>query len=183
MRVERLAIPEILLIQPDRKGDHRGWFCESYRADALAEAGLDIVFCQDNMAYSAQSGVVRGLHWQEPPHAQDKLIQVLDGAIFDVVVDIRRNSPTFGRHVAVELTAQSGRQLLAPRGFAHGYCTLQPDTRVFYKTSAYYNPQAEAGLAWNDPALGVDWPVREAQAVLSERDRQWPPFSQLRSGF
>ena len=183
MRFEPTSISGVLLIHPDRKGDNRGWFSETYRADLLNEAGVEIEFCQDNMAYSAPAGVVRGLHWQEPPNAQDKLIQVLDGAILDVVVDIRAGSPSFGRHVSVELTAESGVQLLAPRGVAHGYCTLRPNTRVLYKVSSVYTPDSERGLRWDDPALGIQWPVSIQEATLSERDKHWPDFELLETAF
>lgn len=183
MKIEPTAIPDVLLIHPERHGDDRGFFVETYRADMLEEAGVRTQFVQDNMAYSSQAGVVRGLHFQAPPRAQAKLIQVLDGEIFDVAVDLRRASPTFGQHVGFRLSAETGVQAYIPVGFAHGYCTLTADTRVSYKVTDYYAPAHEGGLLWSDPALGVDWPIVANTAILSPRDRGWPRLESLDSPF
>ena len=156
-----LSIPDVRLFTPRRFGDHRGWFTETW-----SRRTLDIAFCQDNMSLSAEVGTIRGLHFQQPPHAQAKLVMVLKGAILDVAVDIRRASPTFGRHVAVELSAAAGNQLLIPRGFAHGFCTLEPGTQVLYKVDDFYAPESDAGIFWADPDLAINWPVRVDQAHL-----------------
>ncbi|MBX6374634.1 MAG: dTDP-4-dehydrorhamnose 3,5-epimerase [Acetobacteraceae bacterium] len=179
MKVERLAIPEVLLIEPRRFADERGFFSEVYSRRTLAECGLDVEFVQDNHSLSRQVGVVRGLHFQIPPSAQGKLVRVVRGAVLDVAVDIRHGSPTFGRHVAVVLSAENWRQLWVPRGFAHGFCTLEPDTEVIYKVDAYYDRAADAGILWNDPALGIEWPVKAEAAILSEKDRAAPRLADL----
>jgi dTDP-4-dehydrorhamnose 3,5-epimerase len=169
VKVERLAIPDVLLIEPVRHGDSRGFFSEVWSRAAFAAHGIDPGFVQDNHAYSAAPFVLRGLHFQRPPSAQGKLIRVARGAILDVAVDLRHGSPTYGQHVAAELSAANWRQMWVPRGFAHGYLTLEPDTEVLYKTDAPYDRAADAGIAWDDPALGIAWPV--ASPVLSEKDR------------
>ncbi|HEX9647284.1 MAG TPA: dTDP-4-dehydrorhamnose 3,5-epimerase [Alphaproteobacteria bacterium] len=176
------AIPEVIRLTPKRFGDARGFFAETYSRRALAEAGIDIDFVQDNLAYSRAAGTVRGLHFQAPA-AQAKLVGVVTGAVLDVALDIRGGSPTFGRHVAVTLTAAAGEQLLVPVGFAHGYCTLEPDTRVAYKVSDVYAPEHERGILWHDPALAIRWPVAPADAEVSERDRSWPRLDQIESPF
>lgn len=183
MRIERLAIPDVLLISPNKHGDHRGYFSETFRADALAEFGIDVPFVQDNHSFSAARGVLRGLHYQTAPFAQAKLLRVTRGAIFDVAVDLRKASSTFGRHVGVELSADNWRQILVPVGFAHGFCTLAPDTEVLYKVTAPYAPAQEGGLLWSDPALGIEWPISAHEAVLSERDLRWPLLQDLQSPF
>jgi dTDP-4-dehydrorhamnose 3,5-epimerase len=174
VQIDRLAVPEVLLITPVRHGDARGWFSEVFRSDVLAEAGVRDVFVQDNQAFSARQGTLRGLHLQVPPAPISKLVRCLKGAIFDVAVDVRAGSPTFGRWAGAELTAANGRQLYVPRGFAHAYLTLTPDTEVFYKVDGYYTPEAERGLRWNDPAIGIDWPLAEADVVMNDRDRALP---------
>jgi dTDP-4-dehydrorhamnose 3,5-epimerase len=174
MDIRSLDIPDVKLIRPRRFGDARGWFSETYRHDRLKDAGIDIDFVQDNQSFSAATGTLRGLHFQLHPHAQAKLVRVLTGRILDVAVDVRASSPTFGRHVAVELDAEAGDQLLVPVGFAHGFCTLVPDTTVFYKVSDYYAPQSDAGIRWDDPALGIAWPVKPGEATLSEKDLKLP---------
>ena len=166
-----LAIPDVILVTPKRHGDARGYFSETYRADAFAEAGIPGPFVQDNHAYSQQPGVLRGLHFQKPPHAQAKLVRCAQGAIYDGAVDIRQGSPTYGRSVGAELSAENGAQLYVPEGFAHGYLSLTPDCHVQYKTSDYYAPEAEGGLAWNDPELGIDWPIGDLDIILSEKDK------------
>lgn len=181
VEVVSLAIPDVKLVTPRRFSDPRGIFVETFSRRRFAEAGLIADFVQDNYSLSRPAGTVRGLHFQRPPFAQAKLLRVLRGAIFDVALDIRPGSPTYGRHVAVELTAESGTMILIPEGFAHGLCTLTPDTEVLYKVSRDYAPQHEGGILWNDPALGIAWPVTEAEAVLSDRDRKWPRLSELQS--
>jgi len=178
MEILATAIPEVKLIVPRRFTDHRGFFCELYHKRRFAEAGMAGEFVQDNCSVSRQRGVVRGLHYQIPPAAQAKLIWVMRGVIFDVVVDLRRSSATFGRHVAMVLSAAEGRQLFVPEGFAHGFAALEKDTEVHYKTSAYYNPEHERGIFWNDPALGIAWPIGPEEAILSEKDAHLPPLAQ-----
>ena len=174
MQVERLSIPEVLLLTPRRHGDARGWFSETYTRRDLAAAGVNDAFLQDNQAYSSVRGTLRGLHLQIPPDPISKLIRCLKGAIFDVAVDVRAGSPTYGRWVGAELTADNGAQLYVPRGFAHAYMTLTADTEVFYKIDGYYSPSAERGLRWNDPAVGIEWPLPEADIVINARDRDLP---------
>ena len=173
MTVQSLEIPEVKLIQLKKFADNRGFFCETYRASELAEHGVTDEFVQDNHSRSAY-GVVRGLHYQLAPMAQDKLIRVVRGAIIDVAVDIRRGSPTFGRHVACLLSAENWKQMFVPAGFAHGFATLEPNTEVIYKVTTYYSPSHERGIRWNDPSLGVQWRISEEQAVLSAKDKIAP---------
>lgn len=173
-----LPIPDVRLITPRRFGDDRGWFTETW-----SRRTLDIGFCQDNMSLSAEVGTVRGLHFQKPPHAQAKLVMVLQGRILDVAVDIRKASPTFGQHVAVELSAAAGNQLLIPRGFAHGFCTLEPGTQVMYKVDDFYAPETDAGIFWADPDLAINWPVRVDQAHLSPKDLGLPRLKDIESPF
>lgn len=179
MIVTPLANPDVKLLRPKRHGDARGWFCETWKSATLREAGIDTVFLQDNEAFSSERGTVRGLHFQLAPHAQAKLMRCVVGAVFDVAVDLRAGSPHFGRAVSATLTAEGGEQLFVPEGFAHGYCTLTDKTLVAYKVSGGHQPQAEGGLLWNDPALAIDWPVNEAEAILKERDRTWPRLAAL----
>ncbi|WP_397396854.1 dTDP-4-dehydrorhamnose 3,5-epimerase [Phenylobacterium sp.] len=174
-----LALPEVLLITPRRHGDARGWFSETWSRRSLATAGLDIDFVQDNQAFNARSGTVRGLHFQTAPHPQAKLVRVLAGAILDVAVDVRAGSPTRGRWVSARLTAEGGEQLFVPRGFAHGYCTLCDDVMLAYKVDGDYAPQTEGGVIWNDPDLAIDWPVPPDRAVLSDKDLVLPRLADL----
>jgi dTDP-4-dehydrorhamnose 3,5-epimerase len=183
MEIQATAIPDVLLITPARHGDHRGFLSETYSRRALAEAGIDVAFVQDNHSLSAAAGTVRGLHYQLPPMAQAKLIRVARGAIFDVAVDLRRNSPTFGRHVGAMLSAEAWNQIFIPPGFAHGFCTLAPDTEVLYRLSNYYAPAHEHGLRWDDEALAIAWPVSHEQAILSDRDRRNPRLAELTALF
>jgi dTDP-4-dehydrorhamnose 3,5-epimerase len=175
-----LAIPDVLLITPKRHGDARGWFSETWSRKALAGTTADTVFVQDNQAFSAAKGTLRGLHFQKAPHAQGKLIRALRGAIFDVVVDIRQGSATYGQWVSAELTAEGGEQLWVPRGFAHAYCTITPDCEIFYKVDNLYAPDAEGGLAWDDPDLAIPWPV-VGEPLLSAKDRTLPRLRDLGS--
>ena len=163
---------------PDRFFDERGFLSETYSKRRLSEVGIHADFVQDNQSVSTAKGVVRGLHFQIAPHAQDKLVRVSRGAIFDVAVDIRSGSPTFGKHVSAILSAENWNQLWVPVGFAHGFCTLEPDTEVHYKTTGYYSPESSRGIRWNDPALGIRWPVEADQAILSDGDRTCPMLSQ-----
>jgi dTDP-4-dehydrorhamnose 3,5-epimerase len=183
MQIERAAIPDVLIIRPKKHGDHRGFFSETFRASALREAGVDLDWVQDNHSFSAARGVVRGLHFQRHPKAQAKLLRVIRGAVFDVAVDIRKGSPTYGRHVAVELSAENWAQIYVPVGFAHGFCTLTENAEVLYKVSAEYGPAEEGGVLWNDPDLGIAWPIGAEQATLSPRDLEWPRFKDFDSPF
>ncbi len=177
MEILSLVIPEVKLIRAWRLEDTRGFFSETYKKHVLEEAGIFCDFVQDNQSLFEHRGVVRGLHYQIPPHAQTKLIRVIRGAIFDVAVDIRKSFPTFGKHVTAVISAAEWNQLLVPKGFAHGFCTLEPGTEVFYKVDDYWKPSFERGILWNDPALGIDWPIREGEAILSDRGKVNPKFS------
>ncbi len=179
MLVEPLAIADVKRLTPRVIRDERGLFSETYSQRALETEGLHVAFVQDNHSVSRAKGVVRGLHFQKPPHAQGKLVRVTRGAIFDVAVDIRQGSPTYGHHVATMLSAENWGQLWVPAGFAHGFCTLEPDTEVLYKVTDYYAPEADSGIAWDDPALGIDWPVGAAEATLSDKDRRLPKLAEL----
>ena len=177
MKVIETEIPAVKILVPTKHGDHRGFFSEVFNTRLLKEAGLCSDFVQDNHSLSADKGVVRGLHYQIAPMAQDKLIRVLRGGILDVAVDIRKNSPTFGQHVAAVITAENWKQILVPAGFAHGFVTLEPDTEVLYKVTNFYSPQHDRGIQWNDPALGIDWGIDQAAAILSAKDRLHPKLS------
>ena len=179
LTVEDTAIPAVKIITPRRHGDHRGFFSEVYKQSDMAAAGIDLVFVQDNHSLSAQVGTLRGLHFQSAPFAQDKLVRVAKGSVLDVAVDLRASSPTFGKHVAIELSAANWRQLLVPIGFAHGFVTLEPDTEVLYKVTAPYGPANDHGLAFDDPALGVDWRLPHGALVLSDKDRKHPRLADL----
>ena len=179
MNVLDTGIPDVKVLVPRKFGDHRGFLSETYRRTALADAGVELDFVQENDSVSAEKGTVRGLHYQIPPCAQAKVVRVVRGAIFDVAVDLRRSSPTFGRHVAVEISAEQWNQVVVPVGFAHGFCTLEPNTHVIYKMTSYYAPDHERGLKWNDPALAIPWPVLAGDAVVSERDESLPLMSDL----
>ena len=179
MQIVETEIADVKLIKPVRHVDARGFFSEVFKENVLREHGIDIHFLQDNHSLSASKGVVRGLHFQIPPFAQAKLLRVTAGSIFDVAVDIRWGSPSFGHHVAVVLSATDWNQIFIPEGFAHGYCTLEPDTEVLYKVTAYYDPPAERGLAWDDPDLGIVWPVAIEHAVLAAKDRTYPRLADL----
>ena len=172
------ALPDVLLAVPDQHHDDRGFFSETFRADWFPGRR----FVQDNHSYSRTAGTIRGMHYQEPPHAQAKLVRVSRGSIRDVAVDLRTDSPTFLAHVAVELTAGGGEQLLVPEGFAHGFITLEDDTVVLYKVTDYYSPESERGIAWDDPALGIDWGAVDSP-ILSPRDDGHPPFDPASSPF
>jgi dTDP-4-dehydrorhamnose 3,5-epimerase len=179
MKVIATAFAEVKVYHPKRHADGRGYFSEWYNARDLAAAGLNRLFLQDNIALSRDAGTVRGLHFQTPPRAQAKLVGVLRGAALDVVVDVRGGSPTFGRHVAVELSAELGNQIFVPEGFAHGICNLVPDTLVGYKVTEYFDAACDKGIAWDDPDLAIAWPVDAARARLSDRDRRLPKLAAL----
>lgn len=176
MQVEPLEIADVKLIVPAIFRDERGFFSETYNSAKLAQAGLDLAFVQDNHSLSRAAGVVRGLHLQTDPFAQGKLVRVVRGAILDVAVDVRHGSPTYGRHVRVELSAENWAQLWVPPGFAHGFCTLEADTEVIYKVTALYSPQHERAIKWDDAALGIDWPVSAAHAILAAKDKDALPL-------
>ena len=179
MQFESLDIHGPMLVKPSRIGDSRGWFAETFRLDKFAEATGAGPFVQHNQSMSADAGTVRGLHYQCEPRAQGKLVRCLRGGILDVAVDIRKSSPTFGRHVAAELSEDNGHQLWIPAGFAHGFVTRSPNTEVFYLVTDYYSPAHDRGLLWNDQALAIDWGVSESEVILSEKDRRWPGLSAL----
>jgi dTDP-4-dehydrorhamnose 3,5-epimerase len=183
MDVTALAIPDVKLVRPPRFRDARGVFCEIYNRQSLSLGGIYVDFVQDNCSVSQPAGTVRGLHFQAPPMAQAKLVMVLKGRVRDVVVDCRHGSPTFGRHVRVDLDGEDWQQLFVPEGFAHGFCTLEPDTMVLYKVSAPYVPKLDGGILWNDPDLGINWPVAPEKAVVSDKDKQLPRLRDLASPF
>ena len=171
------------MIVPIKRGDERGFFSETYRSDVLTAEGVGVEFIQDNHVYSAERGVLRGLHFQTPPRAQGKLVRCTRGAILDVAVDIRKGSPTYGHHVAVELSAENWRQLWVPPGFAHGYLTLEAPCEVIYKVTEYWAPDCERGIAWNDPSLAIDWGVSAADVTLADKDRVNPRLTELERFF
>lgn len=181
MKSSTLSIKGLTLIEPKVHGDHRGFFMESYNDSLLKQQGITYNFIQDNHSLSVEPGVLRGLHYQLNPKAQTKLIRVLTGAIYDVIVDIRKNSPTFGQWIGVILSEHNHRQLLVPKGFAHGFCTLVPNTQVLYKVDEYYSPEHDRGILWNDPALGIDWPT--SNPILSDKDQRHPLLKDAEMNF
>ncbi len=183
MKIERLSIPDVLLLTPPRFADARGFFSETFNAARAREAGIAGEFIQDNHSFSAARFTIRGLHCQIAPHVQGKLVRCVRGAIFDVAVDLRPGSPSFGRHVSAELSAENWRQLWIPGGFLHGFCTLEPDSEVIYKVTAPYDRAAERGVIWNDPTLAIPWPAPAEAVVLSDKDRVLPPLAEIGSWF
>jgi dTDP-4-dehydrorhamnose 3,5-epimerase len=183
MEVQPTKISGVLLLKPRYFHDARGYFVETYSARAARAAGLQTDFVQDNQARSRERGTVRALHFQAPPKAQAKLVHVLRGRIYDVAIDLRIGSPSYGKWVAATLSAEGGEQMFVPRGFAHGYCTLEADSEVAYKVDEYYAPECEAGIAWDDPTLAIGWPIAAAEAVLSDKDRKLPRFADFVSPF
>jgi dTDP-4-dehydrorhamnose 3,5-epimerase len=183
MKVQSTELPDVKLILPKRHHDERGFFSEVYNKRALAAEGIHIDFVQDNHSSSVRRGTLRGLHFQSPPFAQTKLVRVLRGAALDVAVDIRHGAPTFGRHVMVELTGQNGLQILIPQGFAHGVLTLLPDTELLYKVDAHYAPEHDRGVRWDDPDLGIPWPLPREEVILSPKDSGLPLLSEIPSYF
>ena len=174
IEVRELELAGVYEITPQRFGDDRGFFSETYSAPGLAAAGIDMTFVQDNHSLSRKAGVLRGLHYQLPPFAQGKLVRVISGAILDVAVDIRKSSPTFGRWLALEVSAKRWNQILVPKGFAHGFVTLIPDTEVIYKVTERYAPECDRSIRFYDPAIGIDWRVSAADVTLSDKDRNAP---------
>jgi dTDP-4-dehydrorhamnose 3,5-epimerase len=183
MEAIRLDLPGVVQITPRRFVDERGFLAETYSERGLAQIGIEVPFVQDNHSLSRRAGTIRGLHFQTPPHAQAKLVRVISGAILDVALDLRHGSPGFGKHVAVTLSAATGTQLFVPEGFAHGFCTLEPDTQVIYKLSRPYRAASDAGVFWNDPALGIAWPVDASAAILSDKDLTLPLLADLPAYF
>jgi dTDP-4-dehydrorhamnose 3,5-epimerase len=183
LTVEATRIPDVKIIMPQKFGDDRGFFSETYNQLLFAEHGINEEFVQDNQSLSSKAGTLRGLHFQSSPFAQAKLVRVLRGAILDVAVDIRRQSATYGQHVSVELSAQNWRQLLVPVGFAHGFCTLEPDTEVAYKVTNYYASSHDKGIAYDDPDLAIDWRFERSALSLSDKDGHHPSFSELPAYF
>ena len=183
MKFTKMAIPEVVLIEPKIHGDERGYFVETFRADKLEEfLGYKINFCQDNESKS-KKGVLRGLHYQLPPFAQTKLVRVVQGRVLDVAVDIRKESPTFGKHVAVELSAKNKKQLLVPRGFAHGFAVLEDDTIFAYKVDSYYSFECDRGIAFDDETIGIDWLLSKEELLLSDKDTKQPKLHQTNELF
>ena len=183
MKIEQTALPDVIVIVQPRFGDARGWFSETWNAARMAEAGLDLAFVQDNHSFSAQKGTLRGLHYQRPPHAQDKLVRCTRGAIWDVAVDIRKGSPAYGKWVGVTLSAENGHQLLIPKGFLHGFVTLTDDCEVQYKCTDLYVPDCDGGIRWDDPTIGIDWPLEGATPTLSAKDAVAPLLDGFDSPF
>ena len=173
----------VILVPPRLFRDERGWFAETYNERRYAELGIDVIFRQDNHAMSHPPGVLRGLHFQRPPHGQAKLVRCLKGRIWDVAVDVRAGSPTYGQWAAAELTPENGLSLYVPVGYAHGYVTLDADTEVAYKVSDLYAPECEGGIAWNDPSLNLPWPLPASGPILSEKDHHWPTLKEFESPF
>lgn len=183
MLIEETDLPGVLILTPRRFGDDRGFFSETYNRDALRAQGIDITFVQDNHSLSEHAGTVRGLHYQAPPRAQDKLVRCGRGCLFDVAVDIRKGSPTWGRWVGVELTFENGKQLLVPAGFAHGFVTRAPHTEIIYKCSDTYAPDTEGAVRYDDPEVGIDWGLGELEPRLSAKDAVAPLLRDIQSPF
>lgn len=181
MQIEPTRIPDVLILTPRRFGDARGWFMETWNATRMAEAGLDLPWVQDNQSFSAAKGTLRGLHFQSPPRAQDKLVRCSRGAILDVAVDIRAGSPTYAKWVGVELSAENARQLLVPKGFLHGFVTLTDDSEVQYKCTDTYSPDNDGAVRWDDPAIGVDWGT--SAPILSDKDAKAPMLADIGTPF
>ena len=183
MQVTKTDIEDVKIFDPGRHLDERGWLTEIWNPGALETAGVGTNFVQDVLTFSLQAGTVHGMHFQLPPHDQGKLVVCVSGAIFDVALDIRECSPTFGKHVGLKLCAEDPRQCWVPSGFAHGYCTLEPNTKVLYKLTAPYQPLSAAGILWKDVSLKIDWPIDVKEAVVNARDDSWPCLGELQSPF
>lgn len=182
MQVTTTHIPDLKILEPRVFEDARGYFFESYNQSVFQQNGIDLTFVQDNQS-SSSYGVIRGLHYQLPPHAQTKLVRVLQGTILDVVLDIRQGSPTYGQHYAIELSAENKKQLLVPRGFAHGFSVLSERAVVLYKCDGFYNKESDAGVLYNDPSLNIDWKVPADRAIVSDKDKILPLFKDCRNTF
>ena len=178
MKIIDVEIAGLKIIEPDVFGDSRGWFCEQYNAARYKAAGIPADFVQDNESFSSK-GVVRGLHWQAGEHCQAKLVRVIKGAVWDVAVDIRKGSPTFGKYASVVLTGENKKQFFIPRGFAHGFVVLEDETLFSYKCDSLYCRESERGLMFDDPALGIQWPTTDVEVKLSEKDRKHPPLAEI----
>jgi dTDP-4-dehydrorhamnose 3,5-epimerase len=183
IEIKTTKLPGVLLLKPRRFADLRGYFVETYNQQLLRKAGIAADFVQDNQSFSMQKGTIRGLHFQRPPAEQSKLVRVIRGSIFDVAVDLRLKSPTYGQWIAEQINAESGEQVFVPRGFAHGFCTLDANTEVAYKVDSYYEPKCESGIQWNDPTLNIPWPAMANAAILSEKDRMLGAFKDFVSPF
>ncbi|MFX0543671.1 dTDP-4-dehydrorhamnose 3,5-epimerase [Roseovarius sp. S4756] len=183
MLIEDTCLPGVKILTPKRFGDHRGFFSESWNSRVLAAEGIDADFVQDNHSLSMQAGTVRGLHFQSPPHPQAKLVRCGRGRLFDVAVDIRRGSPTYGQWAGVELSFENGRQLFIPAGFLHGFVTRAPDTEIVYKCTDYYAPECDGAVRWNDPDIGIDWGIDASEAVLSDKDAEAPLLADFDTPF
>lgn len=183
LEIVGLAIPDVKLVTPKRFGDDRGFFSETYNAQRFKDAGITVDFIQDNHSYSAPAGTVRGLHYQAPPFAQSKLVRVLRGRILDVAVDVRKDSPTYGKWVSAELSAANGVQIFVPQGFLHGFATLEQDCEIAYKVDNYYSAECDGAVLWNDPDLGIDWGLDPSTVTLSGKDAAAQPFSEFRTPF
>lgn len=182
MQITQTALPGVLLLKPARFGDARGFFSESWNRKTLMAHGVELDFVQDNHSLSAAVGTVRGLHFQAPPHAQDKLVRCGQGALFDVAVDIRKDSPTYGQWVGYNLTAENGLQLLVPKGFLHGFVTRAPDTEIIYKCTDYYVPDCDGAVRFDDPDIGIDWSI-SGEAAISDKDANAPRWADFDSPF
>lgn len=183
MKIEQTPLPDLLILTPQRFGDNRGFFSESWNRNTFAKHGLEFDFVQDNHSLSEKSGTLRGLHYQTPPHAQDKLVRCGRGRLFDVAVDIRKGSPAYGQWFGVELSFDNGKQLLVPKGFLHGFISLEPDTEIVYKCTDFYAPECDAAIRWDDPSIGIDWPLGNSQPVLSDKDINAPHLADIDSPF
>jgi dTDP-4-dehydrorhamnose 3,5-epimerase len=183
LQIDTTPLPGVLILTPRRFGDARGFFSEVWNARTLAEHGIEIDFVQDNTSLSAEAGTVRGLHFQAPPHAQAKLVRCGRGRLFDVAVDLRRGSPSYGRWTGAELSFENGRQFLIPEGFAHGFLTLEPATEILYKCSDHYAPETEGAVIWNDPDIAIAWPNTERAPILSEKDAAAPRLAEIEPPF
>jgi dTDP-4-dehydrorhamnose 3,5-epimerase len=181
--IERLSVPDVWTFTPRRFKDSRGWFSETFNASTLSQALGPVTFVQDSQSLSLEKGTLRGLHFQAPPRAQDKLVRVVRGSVLDVAVDVRAASPTHGRWVSAMLSAENGKQMFVPKGFAHAFLTLEPDTEVFYKLTEYYSPEHERGLLWNDPVIGIQWGMAADDLTIIERDRMFPTLAELDAVF
>ena len=183
MDISTTKLPDVLVVTPKRFGDDRGFFSETWNRQAWKDGGIDLNFVQDNHSLSAQKGTLRGLHYQTPPHAQDKLVRVVAGSVLDVAVDARKGSPHYGMWVSVKLSAANGKQILVPKGFLHGFVTLEENTQVVYKCTDYYAPECDGSIQYNDPSLGIDWRLEDDGFTLSEKDKNALTFADFDSPF
>lgn len=183
MKIEELPLSGAFVLTPKRFGDERGFFSETFNAKAFEDIAPGVVFVQDNHSLSRDAGVLRGLHFQLPPHAQGKLVRVPKGRVLDVIVDLRAGSPTYGQHTSIELSADNWKQLWVPPGFAHAFCTLEPDTEFCYKVTSFYAPESDSGIAFDDPDLGIEWPFLHEALILSEKDQKLSSFRNFSSPF